>query len=179
MAFIDTEKLFDIPAREGLLDRSFGPNRRAKTCERLREGRLAADGLAFVARADDRVVGTLRFWHVKAGDCPALMLGPIAVDPLFRSQGLGGAMIRHGLSRAAEIGYRGVILVGDAPYYRRFGFDRSLAAGLELPGPVDPARFLGLELEAGALAGARGLVVPTGAIPLVPAPQPVGHRRAA
>ncbi|MCZ8376240.1 MAG: N-acetyltransferase [Beijerinckiaceae bacterium] len=179
MAFIDTEKLFDIPAREVLLDRAFGPNRRAKTCERLREGRLAADGLSFVARADDRVIATLRFWHVNAGGRPALMLGPIAVDPLFRSHGLGAEMIRHGLSRAAEIGHQGVILVGDAPYYRRFGFDRSLAAGLDLPGPVDPARFLALELEPGALSGARGLVVPTGAIPLAPALRPVGHRRAA
>ncbi|MCZ8184569.1 MAG: N-acetyltransferase [Beijerinckiaceae bacterium] len=179
MTFIDTEKLFDIPAREALLDRAFGPNRRAKTCERLREGRLAADGLSFVARADDRVIATLRFWHVNAGGRPALMLGPIAVDPLFRSLGLGGEMIRHGLSRASMIGHQGVILVGDAPYYQKFGFDRSLAAGLDLPGPVDPARFLALELEPGALAGARGLVLPTGAIPLVSMERQVSHRRAA
>lgn len=179
MAFIDTEKLFDLPAREILLDRAFGPNRRAKTCERLREGRLAAEGLSFVARVDDRVIGTLRFWHVMAGGRAALMLGPIAVDPLFRSLGLGGEMIRHGLSRAAEIGHRGVILVGDEPYYRRFGFSRTLTQGLDMPGPVDPDRFLGLEIEPGALAGARGLVVPTGAIPLVSPERPVGHRRAA
>lgn len=179
MAFIDTEKLFDIPAREALLDRAFGPNRRAKTCERLREGRLAADGLSFVARADDRLIGTLRFWHVRAGGLPALMLGPIAVDPLFRSMGLGADMIRLGLDRARQIGHQAVILVGDAPYYQRFGFSRSLTEGLDMPGPVDPARFLGLELEPGALAGARGLVRPTGAIPLVAAERAVSHRRAA
>lgn len=179
MAFIDTEKLFDIPAREALLDRAFGPNRRAKTCERLREGRLPADGLSFVARADDRVIGTLRFWHIRAGGRAALMLGPIAVDPLFRSMGLGGHMIRLGLDRAEQIGHQAVILVGDAPYYQRFGFSRSLTEGLDMPGPVDPARFLGLEFEPGTLAGAKGLVSPTGAIPLVSAERPVGHRRAA
>lgn len=179
MAFIDTEKLFDIPAREALLDRVFGPNRRAKTCERLREGRLAASGLSFVARADDRVIATLRFWHVAAGNQPALILGPIAVHPLFRSLGLGAEMIRLGLSRAVEVGHEAVLLVGDAPYYQRFGFSAAPTQSLDMPGPVDPERFLGLELEPGALQGAKGLVRPTGAIPLVPREHPVDHRRAA
>ena len=179
MTYIDTEKLFDVAARERLLDACFGPNRRAKTCEMLRAGRLPAAGLAFVARADDRVVATLRFWHLNAGGKPALMLGPIAVDPLFRSLGLGGSLIRHGLAQAREIGHEAVILVGDAPYYQRFGFSRAPTQKLLMPGPVDPARFLALELAAGALEGAHGLVQPTGAIPLVPAQRPADNRRAA
>ncbi len=179
MTYIDTEKLFDVTAREHLLDVCFGPNRRAKTCEMLRAGRLPAAGLSFVARADDRVVATLRFWHLNAGGTPALMLGPVAVDPLFRSLGLGGSLIRHGLAQAREIGHDAVILVGDAPYYQRFGFSEKLTQKLLMPGPVDPARFLALELTAGALEGARGLIQPTGAIPLVLAQQPADRRHAA
>ena len=179
MAFIDTEKLFDVPDREHLLDRSFGLNRFAKTCERLREGRLPADGLAFVARADDRLVGTLRFWHIDAGGVPALMLGPIAVDPAFRSSGLGSALMRHGLARAADIGHRGVILVGDAGYYTRFGFERAHVARLELPGPVDADRFLGAELVPNAIARAAGLVRATGAISLQHAREDADRRKAA
>lgn len=179
MAFIDTEKLFDIPAREELLDRAFGPNRFAKTCERLRENRIPAAGLAFVARADDRVVATLRFWHIDAGGVPALMLGPIAVDAAFRSTGLGSKLMRHGLARAAELGHKGVILVGDAPYYSRFGFERRRVARLELPGPVDAARFLGHELVQGAFAGAVGMVRATGAISLQGVRELVKRRKAA
>jgi predicted N-acetyltransferase YhbS len=92
------------------------------------------------------------------------MLGPIAVGAAQRAQGLGGKLIRLGLLRASELGHKAVILVGDAPYYERFGFSRSGAAALELPGPVDPARFLALELQPGALAGASGLVRATGAL---------------
>lgn len=179
MAYIDTEKLFDIPAREHLLDRAFGPNRFAKTCERLREGRIPADGLALVARADDRLVATVRFWHIDAGGVPALMLGPIAVDPAFRSAGLGSKMIRHGLARAAEIGHRGVLLVGDAGYYNRFGFEHAHVRRLQLPGPVDAVRFLGAELVPGALASASGLVRATGAISLQSAREVADRRKAA
>lgn len=155
----------DAQARENLLDRAFGPDRFAKTCERLREGRLPAEGLALVARAfsSDEVVGTIRFWHVKAGRKAALLLGPVAVDAAYRSLGLGAALIRTGLARAAERGHDAVILVGDAPYYERFGFSGEKVGALWLPGPYDPARFLALELKAGALDGARGLVQPTGA----------------
>jgi predicted N-acetyltransferase YhbS len=179
MIFLDTEKLFDIPARETLLDRAFGPNRLAKTAERLREGRIPADGLAFVARCGDRLVASLRFWHVDAGGIPALMLGPIAVDKAFRSEGLGGRMIRHGLARAAEIGHNGVVLVGDAPYYSRFGFDRGVTRRLELPGPVDSERFLGLELVPGSMAAAKGLVRATGAVSFAEASQLRDRRKAA
>ena len=161
---IRDERPRDAPAREALLDASFGLGRFAKTCERLREGRAAAEGLSFVAVDGARVVGTLRFWHVECGRTPALMLGPLAVAASHRSAGLGGAMIRHGLARAAKLGHGGVMLVGDAPYYVRFGFTTAPVEKLTLPGPVDRARLLGLELRPGGFAGAEGRVVATGLI---------------
>jgi len=157
------ESPFDIPAREALLDAAFGAERFAKTCARLRAGRLPADGLALAARDRGALVGTLRCWPVLAGDRPALLLGPLAVAASHRGFGLGARMMREALWRAAARGHAAVLLVGDAPYYARFGFDAALAAGLELPGPVERARFLGLELAPGALAGAQGMVVATGA----------------
>ena len=158
------ERGADVAAREALLDASFGPSRFTKTCERLREGRFAAEGLSLVATDGARVVGTLRFWHVECGRAPALMLGPLAVAASHRSAGIGGALIAHGLRRAAKRGHGGVMLVGDAPYYARFGFAHAPVARLVLPGPVDRARFLGLELRPGGFAGAVGRVVATGLI---------------
>lgn len=164
------ERAGDIAAREALLDASLGAGRRAKTCERLRENRAAAEGLSFVAAAGSEVVGTLRLWHVEAGTCEALMLGPLAVARRHRSAGIGGALIEHALRRARKLGHRAVILVGDAPYYERFGFSREHTLGLDLPGPVDADRFLGVELVPGTLRGAKGRVVGTG---LFVAPQTV------
>jgi predicted N-acetyltransferase YhbS len=158
------ERAGDDLARERLLDASFGPARFEKTCERLREGRMAARGLALVARDSEALVGTLRFWHVEAGGAPALLLGPLAVAGSHRKLGLGAAMMRMGLDRAQALGHKAVILVGDEPYYSRFGFARTHAQSLDLPGWYDPARFLGLELTPGALAHATGMVVATGAL---------------
>jgi len=158
-AVIHEEMARDASAREALLDLSFGPERWRKTCQRLRGGRLPANGLAFAAHENGGLVATLRFWSIAAGERhDALLLGPIAVDPQLRSRGLGGRMIRHGLLRARALGHRAVLLVGDAPYYQRFGFCRAVAENLVMPGPVDLDRFLALELEPDALAGARGLV---------------------
>jgi predicted N-acetyltransferase YhbS len=159
---IHAETRFDISARERLLDAAFGPARFAKTSERLRDGRIAAEGLAFTARADGRLVGTVRLWSIVAGGVPALLLGPLAVCASHEGRGVGSLLMRHALAEAARLGHRAVILVGDAPYYARFGFGRAPVADLMLPGPVDPDRFLGLELAPGALAAAHGLVVPAG-----------------
>lgn len=149
-------------ARELLLDRAFGPDRHLKTCERLREERLPA--LAFAALdATGDLVGTLRLWHVAMeGAQSVLLLGPLAVDAACRSDGLGARLMRHALNRASVAGHSAIILVGDAPYYNRFGFSGDLTQGLDLPGPVDRARFLGLELQPFALSSARGLVLPSG-----------------
>ncbi|TXM64697.1 N-acetyltransferase [Methylobacterium sp. WL120] len=162
MIQIRAEHHHDVAARERLLDACFGANRRAKTSERLREGRLPARGLAFAATRHGRLIGTLRLWNVAAGACPALLLGPLAVDPALQRQGLGRVMMHAALGRAESLGHGAVLLVGDAPYYERFGFSQALAANLTLPGPFARERFLGLELRAGAIDGAEGLVRATG-----------------
>jgi predicted N-acetyltransferase YhbS len=166
---IHAETRFDVSARERLLDAAFGPARFAKTCERLREGRMPADGLAFTARVGERLVGTIRLWDIVAGGVPALLLGPLAVNAAHEGRGIGSMLMRQALADAIRRGHKAMILVGDAPYYERFGFRRALTENLLLPGPVDLDRFLALELEAGALAQAHGLVVPAG--------RADGHRR--
>lgn len=163
----------DVSAREALLDAAFGPARFLKTCERLREGRTPARGLALVARDDDGdLLATIRLWPIFAGGRrAALLLGPLAVAQEARSLGLGAAMIRESLARAGSLGHRAVLLVGDAPYYQRFGFERRFTENLTLPGPVERARFLGLELVAGALAGARGRVSAGGVVDAMKLPR--------
>ena len=161
---IRDEHALDFAAREALLDAGFGANRAEKTSARLREGRLPAQGLALSATADGRLAGTLRLWHVAAGSARAsLLLGPLAVAQSHRRHGLGTKLMCEALDRALAYGHHSILLVGDLAYYERFGFSRALTAGLDLPGPVDRARFLGLELEKGALEGARGMVRGTGA----------------
>lgn len=182
MAWIRDEAPADAGAREKLLDRAFGSARFAKTCERLREGRIAADGLSLVGEDEDgRLLGTLRFWHVALGEGGSgLMLGPLAVAHEARNEGLGGRLMKAGLARARAFGHEAVILVGDEPYYRRFGFSAEVTEGLVMPGPVERERFLGLALKDGAFAGAEGRVRPTGAVVLQPRPLAVpGFRRAA
>jgi predicted N-acetyltransferase YhbS len=171
----------DVAAREWLLDEVFGDARFAKTCERLREGRRPARGLSLVAKAGHELVGTMRFWHILAGDAgPALLLGPLGVAASHRSRGIGGRLIAEGLFRAVMGGHRAVLLIGDAPYYARFGFGRSSTRGLVMPGPVDPERFLGLELTEEALLHACGDVIATGAVDLRPKTvAPFGIRPAA
>jgi predicted N-acetyltransferase YhbS len=168
MITIESEKLFDVAQREMLLDQCFGPSRHQKTCERLREGRLPSRGLAFVARGNDRVLGTIRLWDVAAKTTPFLMLGPLAVSPACRGIGLGGDLMTHALDEARRLSHRAICLVGDAPYYNRFGFSEKFAAGLDLPGPFARERLLAHEIEPGSLAGVTGMVRPTGPVPLRP-----------
>ncbi|MFF8801757.1 MULTISPECIES: GNAT family N-acetyltransferase [unclassified Methylobacterium] len=185
MIQIRDEIASDIAAREHLLDACFGPGRFLKTSQRLREGRLPARGLALTAVQEDRLVGTVRLWDVEtACGRPALLLGPLAVDPSLQGAGLGGALMRAAVARAAEGGHGAVLLVGDAPYYARFGFAPEKAAGLYMPGPFERERFLGLELRAGALEGAAGVLRATGAFEPLPevaaeAAACVARRRAA
>ena len=161
---IRAEKALDVVAREALLDACFGENRHLRTCQRLRDGRAPAEGLAFSAMAEGRLVGTLRLWHVSAGGIPALMLGPLAVEASSRKFGAGTALMDHALAAATARGHRAVILLGDAPYYARFGFSAGRMAALALPGPFERDRLLGLELQAGALDGISGMIVATGAV---------------
>jgi predicted N-acetyltransferase YhbS len=164
MICLREETIQDFDAREALLDTCFGPSRFLKTCERLREDRLPADGLSLICELDGRVVGTVRLWHVSAGPGrPALMLGPLAVDPALQGLGIGGKLMREALGRAKAFGHKAVLLVGDAPYYERFGFSTELTGSLWMPGPYERDRFLAVELEPGAMHNARGLVSATGA----------------
>ena len=215
---IRAERASDVVAREALLDACFGANRQTRTCQRLRDGRAPAEGLALSAvargllsrirsshrlphdrertsnsigtaadsnwacggsfgnspkdtcregvgnfRNATRLVGTVRLWRVSAGGKPALMLGPLAVEPSSRKLGVGAALMDHALAAAAARGDRAVILLGDASYYARFGFSALKTGELSLPGPFERDRLLGLELAEGALDGAWGMIVPTGA----------------
>jgi predicted N-acetyltransferase YhbS len=170
MITIRTERPADVAAREALLDVAYGPARFAKTSERLRKRRVPAAGLSFVAVERGRLVGTVRLWHVAAGTGrAALLLGPLAVHPDWRNRGIGTALVRRAIDEALRLGHRAVLLVGDAPYYGRFGFSAAATGALKLPGPWEAERLLALELTPGALAGARGLIRATGARPPRPA----------
>jgi predicted N-acetyltransferase YhbS len=141
-----------------LVDRAFGPGRYAKSAERLREGNHFHPGLSFVAREGRVLVGSVRLWPVKISERPALLLGPIAVDPAARSRGLGASLVERACTAAQAEGHHVVILVGDPPYFERLGFEVLPSGAAELPGPVDPGRILGRALTPGALEGLHGKV---------------------
>ena len=165
---IRAERTSDVVAREALLDACFGEGRHMRTCQRLRDGRAPAEGLALSAVREGRLVGTVRMWHVSAGGVPALMLGPLAVDDFCRSLGVGAALVARALDIAGQRGHGAVILLGDAPYYTRFGFSAEKTGELALPGAFERDRLLGLEFRQGALDGAWGMIAPTGALLLKP-----------
>lgn len=166
---IDAENPGDVVARENLLDRAMGPERRRKSSEKLRSGRLPAEGLAFVARdIDGHVIGTVRLWNVEAGvsreghALPALLLGPLAVDPAHEGKGIGAMLMRAAIEEAKNRGHGAILLVGDAAYYERFGFFARRTQHLVMPGPFERDRFLALELRDNWLEGAAGLIVASG-----------------
>jgi predicted N-acetyltransferase YhbS len=157
MVHIRSELPSDIAAREALLDVAYGPVRFTKPSQRLRGRREPA--LSFVAHDQDRLVGTVRLWPVLAGlGRPALLLGPLAVHPDCRRRGIGAALMRSAIRAAREAGHAVVLLVGDASYYGRFGFTAAKTGALSMPGRFERDRLLGLELAAGALDRAHGLI---------------------
>jgi predicted N-acetyltransferase YhbS len=163
MVTIRNERPADVAARDALLDVAYGPSRFTKASERLREGRLPADGLAFVAIEHGRVIGTVRLWHVAAGPArPALLLGPLAVHPDCRNRGIGSALLQRAIREAKRLGHRVVLLVGDMEFYGRIGFSSEKTGELWMPGRYEPHRLLALEFAPGALDGARGLIGATG-----------------
>ena len=169
MVSIREEKFADSTAREALLDEAYGTERFAKASERLREGRLPADGLSLVAADHGRLVGSVRLWNVAAGPGrAALLLGPLAVHPQHRNRGIGTALMQRAIARARLAGHGAILLVGDASYYGRFGFCAALTDELWMPGRYDRDRLLGLELKPGALVGARGLIGATGRLARAP-----------
>ena len=146
---------------EALLDLAFAPGRTALSSYRLRDGVDPVPELSIIARDDyDAVGGAIRYWPVRVGDAgtPALLLGPVAVHPTRQGEGLGALLITESLERAAALGWTRVILVGDEPYYRRFGFTREAARALDYPPPTNPDRLLARPLVEDAFAGVSGMV---------------------
>ncbi len=163
MITIRQERVSDQAPREALLDRAYGPARFKKPSQKIRAGRIPAEGLAFVATHRGRIIGTVRLWNISAGGKPALLLGPLAVHPDYRSRGIGAGLTSHAIESAQRLGHAAILLVGDAGYYGRFGFSAAATGALRMPGPFEQARLLALEIAPHALKGAQGLVTGTGA----------------
>jgi predicted N-acetyltransferase YhbS len=155
-----TEKPEDAGAIERLHERTFGPGRYARTAYRIRERMGHRLELSYTARIGTLLVGSVRLTSVCVGDTPALLLGPLTIEPPFRDKGIGKAMMERALKDARDKGHKLVVLVGDEPYYARVGFKRVPRGTITMPGPADPARILAVELIEGALAGVSGIVRP-------------------
>lgn len=141
---------------EALYDLCFAPGRTALSSYRLREGVTKVAGLCLTLREDGVLGAVIRYWPVQVGGKRVLLLGPIAVHPTRQGEGLGGLLIHESLAEARRLGWERVLLVGDAPYYARFGFER--LDGVIMPPPTNPDRVLGIELVPGAWDGVRGEV---------------------
>jgi predicted N-acetyltransferase YhbS len=150
----------DAPAIERLHERTFGPGRHARTSYRIREKLEHRLELSFTARIGTLLVGSVRQTRIRIGETPALLLGPLTIEPPFRRHGIGKALIERALAEARRDGHRLVVLVGDVPYYGRCGFFRVPKGQVTMPGPVDPARLLIAELVEGAFAGVSGAIGP-------------------
>ncbi len=150
----------DAASVERLHERTFGPGRYARTAFRIREGRGHLLELSFTARIGTLLVGSLRLTPICIGETPALLLGPLTVEPPFRERGIGTALIRRALKDAKEQGHKLVVLVGDEPYYGKLGFKCIPKGQVKMPGPVDPARLLAAELVPGAFDGLSGMIRP-------------------
>lgn len=155
---IALETQHDDVAVDRLHERTFGPGRYARTAFRIREQTSHELALSFTARVGTMLVGSVRLTRVRIGATPALLLGPLSVEPPFQSVGIGARLMDVALEAAKAAGHRLVILVGDEPYYAKFGFKRVPTGRVTLPGPVDPARLLVAELEDGAFEGVGGAV---------------------
>jgi predicted N-acetyltransferase YhbS len=155
---LKAERPEDLPLCDALVERAFGPGRFVKTAERLRERNAPLHDLSFVAWVDDEAVGSVRMWPIHIGDSPAVLLGPFAVEDAWRSQGLGAQLIEAACEAAEAAGVGVVLLVGDAPYFGKFGFETAPHGRAVLPGPVDGGRVLWRALRPGALEGVEGAV---------------------
>jgi predicted N-acetyltransferase YhbS len=148
----------DTPAIDRLNARTFGPGRFAKSAYRIREEVAHIVELSFTARVGTLLVGSVRLSPIVIGATQALLLGPLTVEPPFRSRGIGRKLIETALAEAKAKGHRLVALVGDEPYYGKAGFKRVPKGLVTMPGPVDPARLLIAELAPGAFDGVSGAI---------------------
>jgi predicted N-acetyltransferase YhbS len=152
------EQPANAPRIDALIDRAFGPGRHAKAADRLREGNRVIADLSFTAWDGETLVGSVRLWPVTIGGAPVVFLGPIAVDAQLRKHRIGQTLVERACEAAAKAGWRAVLLVGDAPYFGRVGFDAAPAAGVRMPGPVDQRRVLLKALREGGAEGLTGRV---------------------
>ena len=163
MIVLTTETPDDHWEIEALLDTAFAPGRTGLSSYQLREGVDPVAPLCLTARDNDEIAalaGTIRFWPIRIGEsaAPALLLGPVAAHPTRQGEGIGAMLILEGLERAASAGWERCILIGDEPYYARFGFRRALAKAIVFPPPTNPNRILAKELIRGAMTGVSGPV---------------------
>ena len=147
------ESLDDADAIEALLDHAFGPARFTKVSERVRERALARRDLSFCAWQQDRLVGCVRQSLIKVGQSEAIFLGPLAVEPDQQRFGTGSALVQAACRAADGAGHSAILLVGDEPYFGRFGFSAASTSGVILPGPVDPRRVLARSMTGVRLIG--------------------------
>ncbi|HEY0327909.1 MAG TPA: N-acetyltransferase [Rhodopseudomonas sp.] len=157
---ISCETVNDAQAIERLHERTFGPGRFVLSAYRLREHVDHLGELSFTARIGTLLVGSVRQLPITVGDTPALLLGPLTVEPPFRSRGVGRALLDRALADAKAKGHRLVLLVGDADYYNRVGFKPIAKGRVTMPGPVDPKRLLVAELVDSAFDGVEGPIRP-------------------
>jgi predicted N-acetyltransferase YhbS len=148
----------EAAAVEALNAECFGPGRFAKAAYRLREGVAPLPDLSFVAVEGKSLRGSVRFWPIRAGGREELLLGPLAVDPAQRGRGIGIALMQAGIAAARKGPWRGILLVGDEPYYAKVGFSRLPPGRVTFPGPVDQHRILGLSLKGGEMLSLTGQV---------------------
>ncbi len=160
MYHLNTEKPDDWWDVEYLFDTAFGPGRVGLSSYQLRNDVEPIGELCLTAYDDDGVLaGAIRYWPIRIGSARGLLLGPVAVHPTRQGEGLGAQLMGASLDKAKQAGWTWVLLVGDEPYYRRFGFARDAADGIEFPPPTNPERVLAIELETGSLASVAGRVV--------------------
>ena len=157
---IQAETAEDADAIERLHERTFGPGRYARTAYRIREGVAHSLELSFTARVGTLLVGSIWLSPIRIGATPALLLGPLTVEPPFRERGIGKLLLLRSMQDAKAKGHGLVLLVGDEPYYGKVGFKRVPKGQITMPGPVDPGRLLAAELADGALAAASGMIRP-------------------
>ena len=155
---ISQERAEDAAAIERLHDRVFGPGRYAKTAYRIREQVPHSLDLSYTAWVGTLMVGSIWMSKVRIGETPALLLGPLTVDPPFRERGIGQLLMQKTMDDARAKGHKLVVLVGDEPYYAKAGFKVVPKGQCTMPGPVDPARLLVCELVDGAFRNVGGVI---------------------
>ncbi len=154
---------------EPLLDRCFGQDRFKKTAYKVRENTTPLSELSFVTVEGDNLLATIRYWPIMIGhDAPALLLGPIAVEPELQGKGIGVGLMRETIKVAKELGHHLIVLVGDPEYYGQFGFQNASVLGFKMPGPVEENRLLVKECTPGALKNVSGMISGVPDAPLLP-----------